>query len=375
MRIVLFHFAELGAMGGVETAVITLANALVHGGCAVSIVEIAPEGRPARTLPNGVDVYTVAASVYPKLDRPRSWASFARSAIQFHSVLKRFQPDIVHVHYPIAQCLPVVANCWFSHNWKLVVTVHGSDIRFAPVQELRIRPWQQRLFRIADALSAVNPALLENAATRYDGFRVKFRVIPNGVGPQWFLLPPTTTLPQNYVLYAGRLHPVKGVDILLHAWKSVSAEMPDLKLWIVGDGPERQNLFSLAADLGLTSTVQFLGTKDKKDLPLLYRNAAVVVLPSRAEGLPIGLLEAGASGALSVATRIPGNSEIIEHGVNGILVPPESPEELAKGLLQTLRMPPEFLATMRDAARETVRRRFSEEKVVSEYLDVYRSLL
>jgi glycosyltransferase involved in cell wall biosynthesis len=154
----------------------------------------------------------------------------------------------------------------------------------------------------------------------------------------------------------------------------VAAGQPDIQLWIVGDGPERQNLTALANELDISSSVCFLGARKREDLPLLYRGARMVVLPSRREGLPIGLLEAGAAGALSVATRIPGISEVIEDGVNGFLVAPESPSDLAAGVLKVLRLPRESARTLRQAARKRVLQQFSEERIVSDYVELYQSI-
>jgi glycosyltransferase involved in cell wall biosynthesis len=375
MRILLFHFAELGGLGGVEVAVLKLAEALAGRQFVPAIVEIAPEQRPRWSLPKGTPVWSVTAPSYPTMRRPRSWASFARAALQFHSIVREFRPDIVHVHYPIAQCFPVVGVSWFPHRWKLVVTAHGSDIRVAPFQEPVIRAWQHRLFGRADAIAAVSQALLDDAAQLYDNFRAKARVVHNGVGPEWFQLPIAPDRGKDYVLYVGRLHPVKGVDILVNAWKIVASAVANTELWIVGDGPEHQNLLAMANELGIASRMRFLGSKKQEDLPPLYRDARAVVLPSRREGMPIGLLEAGACGAICICTRIPGIPEIIEDGVNGYLVEPESPVELANALVRFLGVPPDSSDSMRRAARENILRSFSEERMVSTYLGLFQSLL
>ena len=374
MRILLFHFAELGGLGGVEVAVLKLAEALAGRKSVPAIVEIAPERKPRRNLPSGAPVWSVTAPSYPTLRRPRSWASFARAALQFQSILREFRPDIVHVHYPIAQCFPTVGVSWFPHRWKLIVTAHGSDIRVAPFQEPVIRAWQHRLFDRADMITAVSHALLDDAAQLHDNFRGKARVVHNGVGPEWFQLPLQPDTNKNYVLYVGRLHPVKGVDILVTAWRTVAAAFPNTELWIVGDGPEHQNLLAMVNDLGIASRVRFLGSKKQEDLPPLYRDARAVMLPSRREGMPIGLLEAGACGAICICTLIPGIPEIIEDGVNGYLIEPESPVELANALVRFLALPPESSRSMRQAARERILHSFSEDRMVSTYLETYQSL-
>ncbi|MFZ1006386.1 MAG: glycosyltransferase family 4 protein, partial [Candidatus Sulfotelmatobacter sp.] len=278
MRVLLFHFAELGGLGGVEVAVVTLAKALLARGSSAAIVEIAPKRRTQRSVPGGIPVWTVAASSYPRVTRPRSWASFIRSSLQFRQVLKDFRPDLVHVHYPVAQCLPVVGLAAFPHRWKLIVTVHNSDIRVSPIEAPEIGPWQWRLFDRADAITAVSQSLLDDAAAVYNNFRPKARVVHNGVGPQWFQLALTPDGKADYVLFVGRLHHIKGVDVLLHAWKTASPLSPNTELWLAGDGPDRESLESLAKNLGVSSTVRFIGRKSEDELPLLYRNSRALVL-------------------------------------------------------------------------------------------------
>ncbi|MGC1087726.1 MAG: glycosyltransferase family 4 protein [Candidatus Acidiferrum sp.] len=375
MRVLLFHFTELGSLGGVDVAVVTLAEALLARGFSPAIAEITPEGKPPRTLPSGIPVWSVASSSYPSPSRPRSWASFVRSTLQFRKVLNDFRPGIVHVHFPVAQCLPAVALASFPHKWKLIATVHNSDIRVSPIQAPAIIPWQRRLFDRADSLTAVSQSLLDDADTAYPNFRAKARVIRNGVGPRWFQLHLEPDPNANYVLFVGRLHPVKGVDVLLHAWKSASALFPKTELWIAGDGPHRQEYETLVKDLNLSSSIRFLGRKSEEDLPLLYRNSRVLVLPSRREGLPITLLEAGACGAICIGTQTPGIPEIINENQTGFVVPTDSPEHLSQAIIKSLQMSPAQSLAFRQAARKRIVDEFSESGMIDQYVSLYQSVL
>lgn len=375
MRLLLFYFAELGGLGGVEVAVLTLAEALSQRGIVAGIVEIAPKRKAHRILSSGISVWTVTAPSYPRFWRPRSWVSFARATLQFQTIVRQFRPDVVHVHYPVAQCFPVVGASLFPHHWKLIVTVHNSDIRVSPIQEPVVRKWQGRLFARADALTAVSQSLLDDASEMYVNFRAKARVVHNGVGPHWFQLPLDRDASADYVFFAGRLHPVKGVDLLLASWKAISSSFPGTELWIAGDGPERANLAALATKLNLSSSVRFLGSKTLEELPILYRNARVVVLPSRREGLPISLLEAGACGAICIGTRTPGIPEVIEDGKTGYLVSPDSPEELGKALIRTLQLSPDQTIQFRQAARERIAGEFSESRMIEHYMGLYEAIL
>lgn len=383
MRILLFHFAELGGLGGVEVVVTQLASAFAGCGHPTLLVELGIAPKPRGAPGHGVASVVVPGSSYPTIRRPRSWGSLLRSALHFQRVVLRFRPHIVNVHFPVGQSLPVVAASVLPHRWKLVVTVHNSDIRVSPVKEPRLRPWQERLLRRAEAITAVSRGLLTDTVTRYPFTEPKSVVIYNGVSDSWFRppwepLPPIPeTLPvlrEPYVLFAGRYHPVKGIDVLLHAWAQL-AERPDLPiLLLAGDGPARADLVDLARELGIAHRVCFLGAVRQQDLLHLYRHARIVVLPSRREGFGLTLAEAGASGAVRVATNIPGVREIIEHGVTGFLAEPESPKSLADTLWQALSLSPERRRRIQRSTYESTLATFTEHRMVKRYLGLFGCL-
>ena len=378
MKILLFHFMEMGDLGGVDVMMSMLAQRFRESGHPTCIAELTKGGRRIRLLPDGTQVWVVTVSSYPALRRPRSWASFARTTGHFLSVVQEFKPDVVHVHYPASQSLPVVGAHSLPHKWRLVVTVHNSDIRVAPHQDAALRPWQERLFARADAVTAVNQALLEDAVALFPVIEDKGHVILNGVGEKWFQSPPEAgdgaDHRESYVLFAGRLHHVKGVDILLNAWARVHWHAPHIRLLLAGEGPERGALESLARDLGVSDSVSFLGRKEQKDLCQLYSNARAVVLPSRREGLPLALLEASAAGAICIGSRIPGIPEIIQDGVTGYLADPESADDLSIAIRRSLDLNAPARRQMQMAAQETIRSRFSEQQMVHNYLQLFQSI-
>jgi len=375
MKILLFYFSELGGLGGVDVVVMNLAAKFRAAGHAAGIVEIAGGKPNKRNLPDGTPVWGVSAPSYPTVRRPRSWASFARATFQLQQAIQEFAPDIVNVHFPLIQSIPVVGAHSLPHKWQLVVTVHNSDIRVAPFQDPNIRPWQARLFARADAVTAVNRALLEDATSLFPEIGQKGRVILNGVGPEWFQPLQDTNHHQDYVLFAGRLNHVKGVDLLLNAWTKVNRHFPQTGLCIVGDGDQRRDLQALASDLGIADSVHFLGRKSQHDLQQLYKQAKAVVLPSRREGLPLTLLEAGAAGAICVGSRTAGIPEIIEDGVTGYVVDAESPDELGAGIARTLDLYPCARSQMKQAAQTAIRERFSEQRMIASYLELFQSLV
>ena len=164
-------------------------------------------------------------------------------------------------------------------------------------------------------------------------------------------------------VYAGRLSRVKGVDVLLDAWAAVR----EGHLCIVGDGEDRDALQAQAAGL---RRVRFHGAV--ADVAPLVRAADVCVLPSRAEGLPVALLEGMSAGLAVVATAVGGTPDAIDDGVNGLLVPAGDPDALADALRRALG--PDG-ARLGERARARVLRSYSIDAVADRVLELYQLLL
>jgi len=175
------------------------------------------------------------------------------------------------------------------------------------------------------------------------------------------------------VLFVGNLYqqPAKGVDILLHAWRRVHVQFPDVVLQIVGDGvvPEYKELTDR---LQITDVVRFLGMHS--ELAGYYSSADIFVLPSRREGMSNALMEAMLHGVPCVATNISGSQELITNNVNGILVPPRDPALLANGISYLLSNPG-IAKAMGEKGRETIISNFNILKVADNYVTLYKKLL
>ena len=158
----------------------------------------------------------------------------------------------------------------------------------------------------------------------------KVQVIPNFVPA----LPPATSTDQrnsNELLAVGRLSRVKGFDLLLRAFEVSGLNGTGVRLTILGEGPERASLESLAGELGIAEAVSLPGIV--QDPERWMAQCALFVLPSRYEGFPNALLEAMAMGCAVVAADCPsGPRELVLDGENGLLVPPENVEALAAAL-------------------------------------------
>lgn len=170
----------------------------------------------------------------------------------------------------------------------------------------------------------------------------------------------------------GRFVPAKDYATLLRAAKPVLESNNAAELWLVGDGPEKEDLERLTEDLGIRDRVLFTGWQP--DVSKYLSRMTVFVLSSITEGIPVAMLEAMVAGIPVVATRVGGIPEVIEHGKNGLLVDPRRPEELAQAVMQLLR--DEGLRTrLGDQGRQHIVDNYSTGTICDEYTRLFERLL
>lgn len=174
------------------------------------------------------------------------------------------------------------------------------------------------------------------------------------------------------VVCVSKLRYEKGIDVLLQAWRLVHKQDPRARLVIVGSGPIEKQLARMADELGITGSVEFAGLQS--DVPAQLHRGALFVLPSRWEGMPNALLEAMACGCACVATRVSGSEDLIEYGVNGLLVESEEYSAMADALLALL-ADAELAARYGQAAHETTTRSYTIETITDRYAELYWLLL
>ena len=214
----------------------------------------------------------------------------------------------------------------------------------------------------------------------------KIVVIPNGVELNCFERSEGAASPFRalgvpegapVVLVVSRLNPLKGLEPFLEAAALVAREVPSARFVIVGDTNPNERpywsiLTNLTGRLGLTERVTFAGLR--RDVPQLLAAATVSVMPSLNEALSNVLLESMAAGAPLVATRVGGTPEAIDHGANGLLVPPGDPVSMARAIADLLT---DSVKARRlgVAARQAINERFSMERMVTATEQLYQALL
>jgi len=174
------------------------------------------------------------------------------------------------------------------------------------------------------------------------------------------------------LLAVGRLSPEKGFIYLLRAVELLSLEISHLKLILVGDGPEKKNLVSEAQRLKISDKVVFAGTQ--KNLRPYFEMATIYCQPSLSEGIPLSILEAMASQKAIVATRVGGIPEVIQDGIDGILIDPRDPMAL-KRALQNLWQSPDIRSRLGKAARLEIERNYSSRNRTRRIFEIYDQLL
>jgi L-malate glycosyltransferase len=197
----------------------------------------------------------------------------------------------------------------------------------------------------------------------------------SGVNVHEFHPDPSTVdadlLPRPRVIFTGRLHPQKSLPLLLEAWAKV-VRQSEANLILVGPGNDRQRLIELAASLGISNRVQFVGAVDS---PAEYLRAAdIFVLPSVAEGMSNSLLEAMATALPCVVSGIGGNTDLVADGQTGRLVAQPTAEAWSNTILELLENPSEA-RRLGSAAHQRIDREFALGVVVDRYLELYRRMI
>ena len=249
----------------------------------------------------------------------------------------RLRPDLLHAHWILPQ--GAIATLLGNRlHLPVVITAHGGDAFSLNGRLLGgLKRWT---LRHADAWTSNTRTTA--AAT---GSPVAPTVIPMGVDWRRFAradpIPLSEAGDSPIVLFVGRLVEKKGVADLLTAFASLPPSL-NARLWIVGDGSERQRLEDWARRLGIAARTRFFGRIPNEALPAYYAAAEVFVAPSvidrrgDTEGQGVVLLEAMASGTAIVANRVGGIGEVIEDGITGLLAPAGDPAALSGKLAQAL---------------------------------------
>jgi glycosyltransferase involved in cell wall biosynthesis len=331
---------------------------------------------------------------YGKVAQSRvSWLGrFARVAVmanyleaQHRAIMARAregEADVIHAHWAIPTG-PAAVMAARKLGIPSIITMHGGDVYVNPEQgydfptRWYVRPALRWTLRHAGALTAITEDCRQHAL-RAGAPAHHIRLVFNGTDLRRFSPAGNggRSDPQfgPHMIFACRqLFPRKGIRFLLEAAAQLKPRFPDLKVVLAGDGFERPQLASLAADLGIGQDVTFLGWVPNVDLPPYYRAAAVSVIPSLEEGFGIPAAEAMGCEVAVVASDAGGLPEVVEHDVTGLVVPRGDSGALARAI-GSLLDDPERRRAMGQAGRARALRLFDWDQSAEQFEQLYREV-
>jgi glycosyltransferase involved in cell wall biosynthesis len=275
--------------------------------------------------------------------------------------------DLIHAHWTLSAFAAQLGSG--IHRRPLVCTVQGSDIYRA--MRLPIAGGLARTaLRSARKVIALSAALADAAAA--EGVdRNRIGIIPNGVDAKLFA--PNGIPREPVLLFAGSLIRRKGVATLIEALALIRRRHPLCRLVVIGDGPLRPELESLAATNGTADAVRFTGSLAPEEVARWMRRSELFVLPSLEEAQGVVLLEALASGTPCIASNIGGIPEVLRPEW-GTLVPPGDSFALANAALDLLAEAGRRRA-MGLAAAAGVRERYDWPVIARKIMNVYAEAL
>ncbi|MDY0038465.1 MAG: glycosyltransferase, partial [Zoogloea oleivorans] len=266
----------------------------------------------------------------------------------FATLLRGWKADVIHANWSLTGLVCGLAGRLMAR--PTIVTLRGSDVSGLGNSRLK-RLIMRGVLNLSKVVVTVSDPMRTELIEHFPRHRNKMIFIPNGVSAELLALPPPSAEGPLRLLFAGNLIRGKGAHELLEALTGFDAPF---SLTLAGEGPERVALEKMAQESGLSQNVHFIGSVPPEDMCQLYSVHDALVLPSHAEGRPNVVVEAMAAGRGVVASNLPGIAELIDHGRNGLLVPPGDVAGL-RVALRSLAREPRLRIELGSAARATIR--------------------
>lgn len=312
------------------------------------------------SLPSGLGLSSSGALLFARL---------LRKVRNFH----RTNPiDIIHAHGALP-CGHAAALLSRELDVPFLVTVHGLDVFSTNQVKGLAGKWAERLsrlvYRSARSIICVSQRVRDQLIAGMPD-SANTTVIHNGVDSELFC-PADSAAPSNAILSVGNLIPSKGHALLVRAFSRIRERFPPLVLEIVGEGQELPRLEGLVSNLAIADKVHFLGRQNRRDVAHAMQRCALFALPSSYEGLGCAYLEAMSAGKAVIGCSGQGIEDVVRHGVNGWLIPPDNLEEMITAL-SLLLSNGQLRCKLGRAARETIVQNFTFEHQADHLSRVYR---
>lgn len=349
-------------LGGAELATKYIAEHLLKGGSEVYILTSQDKGLLREERRGKLFVQRIS---YPKI----KILGVALFWLKLFFSLRKIRPDIIH-----CQGLQIAPSALLAKKFlglPYLVYCHGSDVYL---------PWKfkslisEQVLKNANAVVALTEDMKKKVEELYNR---KIFVIPNGIELKNFKNLSKDIARQKlklakeekFLVFVGTLKQVKGLKYLIEAVKILKGKMPEMRLLIIGEGGEKENLQEQVEKLKLKQNVIFFGKLANEKIPEYMIASDIFVLPSLSEGLPVTVLEAMAAGLPIVATQVGGLPEIVKQGQNGFLVEAKEPEILAQKILTLLS--DEKLRNSMSLNNQKEAKKYSWDLIVAKLINLY----
>lgn len=351
-------------------------------------------GSPPTETVDGLSFFRTEAAETP-IPGLSELVQMKRFSRRIAEVVDETRPDVLHVHSPVLNALPALGVAAKRRIplvyevralWEDAAVSKGKCSPNGPRYRLS-RAMETYAMKRADAVVAICEGLRKEIIGR--GIpESRVSVMPNAVALEDFRResPPDPGLAdrlgvsgRRVIGFIGSFEPYEGLSVLLDAVAILVSTMPDLRLLLIGNGPEESNLRAQAQRLGILDHVIFAGHVPHAKIQAYYDLIDICVYPRLSMRLtelvtPLKPVEAMARGRIVVATDIGGHREMIEDGVTGHLFPAGDPDALARAVRQTFERSDSW-TEMREAARRYVEQRRNWRVNAAQYGPIYERLI
>ncbi|AFV24613.1 phosphatidylinositol glycan-class A [Methanolobus psychrophilus R15] len=374
MNICVITSAKFPPEEGIGNYIYNMSQQFIRKGHKVTVITRGGIHRTQKEEFHGIELYRVPfVLAYPI--HVHIHGLFLRKLLK--SIEQKF--DVVHVHTP----LPPLINS----KLPSLLTFHSPMLKGAEVIKIQdlfslatnfqakfiSYPLEKRLIEKSNLVTAVSKRVADELEDY--GLKVnEIHITSNGVDETVFLPAYRSKVNRKYVLYTGRISYGKGLSELIECAKNICDSRDDIDFILAGDGPLLEELQKKVTNSGLQERIRFLGRVSRQNIVELYRNATIFAFPSYYEGLPGSLLEAMSCELSIVATEVPGNIDLIDHNVNGILVPSKDSVALADSILVLLEQE-ELCEKLGKEARKKVMQEFTWNAISDNILNCYESTI
>ena len=351
------HISMCLQTGGLERLLVDFARFHDRQNFELQFLALTGDGQPA------ADIRTAGCSARVLNDKLKIHK--LRSLVQLVRHLKTQRPQIVHTHNTYAHFYGALA-AKLAGVPVVINTQHGRGCGDGWKAEWQFRI-ANRLTRRVIGVSCDAAQLCQQQDRRSQD---KITTIWNGINLDRFVYRGPKQTPT--AISVARLSPLKDFPTLLRAVPQILQHVPDFRLQIIGDGPERTQLESLIDELNIRAHVQLLG--ERHDVADLLAESGFFVSSSLSEGISLTLLEAMAVGLPVVTTSVGGNPEIVIDGKTGRLVPAGDPAALANAIV-ALCAERDLWSAMGTLGRQRVEQNFEIRQMIRSYETLYEELL